>query len=279
MNNGHMSGLMTEESDGETILCANNDSPENKLDETVLHSDKTPKSNIERQMKLNLESLEKMSLEDKIYNYLSPDRKKLEGCPSSGDGMFARSDIVPYKKRISNCSTDSSATILYLYTDPEKDVQLIETHLPSECGSRGRRSLESDATCCTVDSQQTELYDWRACSKDSGTVDPPPPSVEIPERIASLSDRDLRENLKELGDDPGPITQSTRQTYLIRLHSLESDPGAVRITKGLPGTFTLILALSSNLAVCPSIFHKSIKTYKVTLYTYVYEYWIFFTWA
>ena len=50
-----------------------------------------------------------------------------------------------------------------------------------------------------------------------------------------------RSRLCTLGDNPGPVTNSTRQTYLKRLSQLENDPDAKLITKKSPGEFDVAI--------------------------------------
>lgn len=123
-------------------------------------------------------------------------------------------------------SFDSDATVEYIYKDPEKGVTLIEKRLPSECGSR-RSSLESQLSCLTAGSANTDttiIYDWK-------------------ENFEKLNNCEIHEKLKSLGDDPGPITASTRQTYLSRLRRMSQDPSVVtlKLTTSLPGKCCLLV--------------------------------------
>lgn len=121
-----------------------------------------------------------------------------------------------------------ASTVDYLYTDTENGVQLIERHLPSLCGSTGsRRSVDSVLSVRSSDgqisdqncSQDTVIYNWQDAHTDWSDTN----SV-------------VRSKLKHLGDDPGPVTMTTRQTYLRRLSQLENNPDKKLLTKTIPGT-------------------------------------------
>lgn len=93
---------------------------------------------------------------------------------------------------IESAYSDAS-TIDYVYTDQESGIKLLEKRIPSVCGS-----VDSN---CSVASDSTVVYD----------VD------------TYLSDKEIREKLRSLGCDPGPITSSTRQTYLSNLAKVEKE--------------------------------------------------------
>lgn len=121
----------------------------------------------------------------------------------------------------------NSETTIHYWEDPATGKKLVERHIPSSfCGSSGRPSLNASiCTVSTVDSQKTELYDWKCYTQ---TVD---------DNENRLSDKEIRQKLQSLGDSPGPITPSTRQTYLTRLKHLQTNAtlGQLGITKTLPG--------------------------------------------
>ncbi|KAK3096430.1 hypothetical protein FSP39_000033 [Pinctada imbricata] len=247
LNKGQLSQLITsDESSQDTILVVNDKNEyECFQDGQDLHVE-------ERGGLFNLESLEKMTLEDKICNYLSPDRKiNINMLRKVDEDNYDENNSVTLKKRI---SSDSDATVEYIYNDPEKNVVLIEKHLPSDAGSVGRKSLDSILTCETFDSQKTEIYDWRAYLKEGtqkavvGSEVEDCKKEELPESLKLLSNVEIRDKLRSLGEEPGPITPTTRQTYLIRLSSLEGNPGLVRLTKGKPDyPPELLLALDGKL--------------------------------
>lgn len=132
--------------------------------------------------------------------------------------------------RQSVCSLYSDAsTVDYVYTDKENGITLIERHVPSLCGSAGsRRSLDSTRSGVsqqsspgsqnTDSSQDTVLYDWKGNKVDNSDTN----SV-------------IRMKLCNIGDDPGPVTKTTRQTYLRRLSQLQNDPEKKLLTKKTPG--------------------------------------------
>lgn len=118
---------------------------------------------------------------------------------------------------------------IHYWEDPSTGNKLIEKHVPSSFyGSSGRPSLNTSiCTLSTIDSEKTELYDWKCYSVSKDEIED------------ELSNKEIREKLQSLGDSPGPITPSTRQTYLTRLQNLTTNAklGQLGITKKLPGTF------------------------------------------
>lgn len=131
----------------------------------------------------------------------------------------------------------SESTIHY-WEDPATGNKLVERHIPSSfCGSSGQPSLNASiCTLSTVDSQKTELYDWKCYTQTTDDND------------NRLSNKEVRQKLQSLGDSPGPITPSTRQTYLTRLKHLQTNAtlGQLGITKKLPGKFVVNLCWIRN---------------------------------
>ncbi|XP_041373213.1 uncharacterized protein LOC121386397 [Gigantopelta aegis] len=178
----------------------------------------------------------------------------------------------------------------YVYRDTDTGVVLIERHIPSdyEGSSIDRQSFSSSVfSVQTVDSQDTEIYDWKAyqsdcsesksCQSDCNesksyqsdcselTADgrgvserkmmPPQLPTSVPECLSQLSNNEVRDKLKSLGDDPGPVVPSTRQLYLVRLATIQADPHLVqhvmKLTDSVPGySHELRLALQDNLDLC-----------------------------
>lgn len=176
-------------------------------------------------------------------------RPSLNSENSTSNDFLNNSFCIPCMPRESLNSTVSDAsTVDYIYTDTDNGVQLIERHLPSLQGSAGsgRQSLDS---VCTVDSQQTILYDWKAYSNSSSYSDNVivPGSVDsnILTEIEKLSNLQLRTELLSRGDDPGPITDQTRQVYQLRLKKACSDPNYLKLCKCQPGLYINILHLVS----------------------------------
>lgn len=133
---------------------------------------------------------------------------------------------LPYSIGSISLSSTGESTVHY-WEDPVTGSRLIEKHiLSSFCGSSGRPSNISICSLSTVDSQRTELYDWTCYSKLSSDCN-------------VLTNNEIRQKLQSLGDNPGPVIPSTRQTYLTRLKHLETNVkcGQLGITKKLPGAF------------------------------------------
>jgi hypothetical protein len=91
-------------------------------------------------------------------------------------------------------------------------------------------------------SQDTVLYDWRdnamIINEDSGigSSQSQPNSCPPSHGYDNLDNEALRAKLSLLGDDPGPVTTTTRQAYLKRLSQLQNDPDGKLLTRKSPGT-------------------------------------------
>ena len=66
--------------------------------------------------------------------------------------------------------------------------------------------------------------------------------IAISPDLASLSNEAIHQSLKELGEDPGPVTPSTRQTYLLRLASLHSGECRLAVSAAQPGGYEIFSA-------------------------------------
>ncbi|KYQ51077.1 Ankyrin repeat and LEM domain-containing protein 1 [Trachymyrmex zeteki] len=117
---------------------------------------------------------------------------------------------------VCNAQNDSSllsyvSTQEYKYEDPEEGVILLERRL-----------------CVTPFNSNSE-YDVR--SKMSG-VSSTSTSQNLPEEILFIDDVALRQELRQFGDQPGPITNTTRQLYqkrLLRLRNIRDANSASSI--------------------------------------------------
>ena len=78
-----------------------------------------------------------------------------------------------------------------------------------------------------------------SCQQPVNSNNPDHPSssndASIPPELASMSDEVLYQSLKDLGENPGPVLPSTRQTYLQRLASLRSGRCQLALSTSLPG--------------------------------------------
>ncbi|XP_061171961.1 uncharacterized protein LOC133181485 [Saccostrea echinata] len=138
---------------------------------------------------------------------------------------------LPYSIDTISLGSTAESTIHY-WEDPDTGNKLIEKHiLSSFCGSSGRPSINNSiCSLSTVDSQKTELYDWKCYSHTSDDIN------------NVLSNKEVRQKLQSLGDNPGPVIPSTRQTYLSRLKHLETNVkcGQLGILKKLPDYPTVL---------------------------------------
>lgn len=186
--------------------------------------------------------VDKTFLMDKLRQSLSSVNSGRSSASSVENDVLNQSFCWP--RRSTDSILSDTSTVDYIYTDKEKGVQLIERHLPSLQGSSGRPSL--DSVCSfnsinTIDSQQTIIYDWRAFSDTSTcTEDVNDFNVNdfnIPSSLRSLDNLQLRDELRKKGDSPGPVTDQTRQLYLVRLTKIHSDPGYLKLCKSPPGLY------------------------------------------
>ncbi|XP_059575536.1 ankyrin repeat and LEM domain-containing protein 1 isoform X2 [Alligator mississippiensis] len=116
-------------------------------------------------------------------------------------------------------SHGSGEAVEYLYLDEEEGHALIERHVPPT----------DDTSCCAdTSSEDTIIYDWRACASQRGAKENRPPPAP------ACSDEALLRKLRKLGADPGPVTDSTRNLYVRQLNRLQSSPGA-RAGRGATG--------------------------------------------
>ncbi|XP_062569832.1 uncharacterized protein LOC134231892, partial [Saccostrea cucullata] len=138
---------------------------------------------------------------------------------------------LPYSIDTISLASTAESTIHY-WEDPDTGNKLVEKHiLSSFCGSSGCPSSNSICSQSTVDSQKTELYDWKHYSHKSDDIN------------NVLSNKEIHQKLKGLGDNPGPVVLSTRQTYLARLKQLETNlqGGQLGILKKLPDYPSVLL--------------------------------------
>ncbi|XP_058804652.1 uncharacterized protein LOC131671883 [Phymastichus coffea] len=86
----------------------------------------------------------------------------------------------------------------YKYEDPEEGINFLE------------RRLCVSPPCASSDMNSS----YYSCSTAK--------SEPLPKELLMLDNITLRERLQNLGDNPGPITETTHRLYLKRLHKLES---------------------------------------------------------
>ncbi|CAL1526277.1 unnamed protein product, partial [Lymnaea stagnalis] len=158
------------------------------------------------------------------------------------------------RKRVSDVSLISSLSVIeYLYEDELSGITFIERHLPSESNA----SNESTVGELTLDSEATDIYDWSSINnttsasaqvtaltleKESHSQVNHETNVHQTEEaeecnlqnLQNLTPQDIKQRLLKYDESCGPITSSTRQVYLRRLASLESNPGRIGLSKKVP---------------------------------------------
>ncbi|XP_048416151.2 ankyrin repeat and LEM domain-containing protein 1 [Stegostoma tigrinum] len=111
-----------------------------------------------------------------------------------------------------------SEMVEYLYTDTEEGHTFIERRYP--CTDVSVENLS------TSGSEETVIYDWRAY-KNGDVLRPEEKENELPKlspRLQLLSNSQIRRQLKDYGEDPGPVTDFTRKVYLHSLNKIRKDP-------------------------------------------------------
>lgn len=131
---------------------------------------------------------------------------------------------------------DMDEPVEYLYTDTEQGHKLIETHVPPTSDTSFSSGLS------TTSSEETILYDWQSLQsemksnkgkekrqlqtvvqeKENGNSD----NSLLPE-TRGITDKELRLRLVELGENPGPISNRTRPTYMRRLCRLLKESNSL----------------------------------------------------
>ncbi|XP_045215275.2 uncharacterized protein LOC123565473 [Mercenaria mercenaria] len=202
--------------------------------------------------------------------------KQVQECKHEKLARRNRKDILDTgfcgRQSMSSMFSDAS-TVDYVYTDKENGITLVERHLPSLCGSQGsRRSVDSQFSVntnlavnsdsgisrnrsnrCSLSSEDTVLYNWRENamlkSNDSGNgSSETATSTPLSQDLLKLDNQTLRSKLCGHGDDPGPVTNTTRQAYLTRLNQLENDKNNIKLTHKAPEyPAELRIALNGNL--------------------------------
>ncbi|KYN27706.1 Ankyrin repeat and LEM domain-containing protein 1 [Trachymyrmex cornetzi] len=110
-------------------------------------------------------------------------------------------------KELDVCNAQNNSSLLsyvstqeYKYEDPEEGVILLERRL-----------------CVTPFSSDSEYVGSKMAGVSSTST-----SQSLPEEILFIDDVALRQELRQLGDQPGPITNTTRQLYQKRLLRLRN---------------------------------------------------------
>ncbi|XP_036149939.1 uncharacterized protein LOC105829089 isoform X2 [Monomorium pharaonis] len=139
---------------------------------------------------------------EKSYSSRSTDFKNAES-------LLKTKDLDMYKAENNSSLLSYVSAQEYKYEDAEEGVVLLERRL---CVTPFSTSSRSE---CDVRSKMSGI---------SSTS-----SQNLPEKILFIDDVTLRRELKQLGDQPGPITNTTRQLYqkrLLRLRNIKSANSA-----------------------------------------------------
>ncbi|XP_051893522.1 ankyrin repeat and LEM domain-containing protein 1 isoform X2 [Pristis pectinata] len=118
-------------------------------------------------------------------------------------------------------SCGAGEAVEYLYTDAEGCAALIECCFP--CRDTSYQDLTAPS------SEETVIYDWKAyqsaevSSEDKENLSLSDESPKLSPRLHLLSNRQILRQLRECGEDPGPVTDLTRGVYLLRLHQVQKE--------------------------------------------------------
>ncbi|XP_011864630.1 PREDICTED: uncharacterized protein LOC105560279 isoform X2 [Vollenhovia emeryi] len=127
-------------------------------------------------------------------------------------GLLKAKDSDTYETADNSSSLSYVSTREYKYEDPEEGVVLLERRLcVTPLGSFNNSQ-------CDVRNKTTMSGTWNSAFKCI--------SQSLPKEIFFVDDDTLRRELRQLGDQPGPITDTTRQLYQKRLLRLRSIRGA-----------------------------------------------------
>ncbi|XP_002732936.1 uncharacterized protein LOC100377070 [Saccoglossus kowalevskii] len=125
-------------------------------------------------------------------------------------------------------------TVEFIYTDSDAGATLIEKRCPSSCSS-SENSLLSGSVNSSLDlsSDNTIIYDWQKYQTDTSldAESEPEARVEIPVSLNKLTNEQLRKELLNHGELPGPITSFTRDVYLELLNKLKKDASQLKINR------------------------------------------------
>ncbi|XP_028856959.1 uncharacterized protein LOC114802328 [Denticeps clupeoides] len=157
---------------------------------------------------------------------------------------------------------DTDEPVEYLYTDTAAGHELIETHVPPTSNT----SISSNISTSTSD--DTVLYDWRSLTSPVKEKENVKPCEETPGKGKGMTDKALRRQLVELGEEPGPINSRTRPLYIRKLRQLQQGSTTskqslsnqcnanygVELTQAL-NTFILPDCSSDELALCEQFDH------------------------
>ena len=170
-----------------------------------------------------------------ICNYPRTSSKNLSVLSLNG------SELSKYSQSSRTSSVCSCSTVIVeKYIKSEAGFSLIETHLIPQEGD-----IVPDCDCSIHSHNLTAISDWLDISSLSQDGAGNHIDVIIPQEVAALSNSAIRAKLMDLEDNPGPVTGSTRDTYLKRLVQLERDPDlARRNTSNLVPGASKVLGLS-----------------------------------
>ncbi|XP_042336230.1 ankyrin repeat and LEM domain-containing protein 1 isoform X2 [Sceloporus undulatus] len=124
--------------------------------------------------------------------------------------------VVPLSPGGRPLNVSATEPVEYLYVDEDEGHTLVERHVP----------CTDDSVANTTSSEDTVIYDWRAyANQAAGLRNKGKSSLQLPpELYGHLSDQALFQRLRDLGVNPGPITDLTRKLYMQLLEKLMSDP-------------------------------------------------------
>ncbi|XP_012938654.1 uncharacterized protein LOC101861013 [Aplysia californica] len=143
-------------------------------------------------------------------------------------------------------TVESQSTLIYDWRSIQKSHESRIRDPASEFQTHASKSARNENLIPECDrASQSSSTPWNHSSSSSGSGErssdtaelseaEDTPVIEPPAHLESLSNQEVSQRLQVFGEMPGPVIPATRQAYLRRLASLESNPGLVKICKTCP---------------------------------------------
>lgn len=210
-------------------------SKEALLDLSLYTSDNSVHSNIDKDADCKGDGRDAMRSHSSLNKVLSEKVKNWLGFNlSSSKASSAETESVASKESVqtkaSKCSCQSQHTVVSVHTDAENGFQVVETRFVPDNGNLDASHQSCASSCVSIGSTLKDWKESEACKKDSNAPVTEPTESAVPLNVSSLDNRALRQELEQLGDNPGPITISTRKIYEHRLHRLRTNLGTASLS-------------------------------------------------
>ncbi|XP_067824736.1 ankyrin repeat and LEM domain-containing protein 1 [Heptranchias perlo] len=157
------------------------------------------------------------------YSKRSVERRlsKIPNCNAEWQSLLGNLDL-PLSPGGRPVNSSGCEPVEYLYTDTEDGLALIERRYPCKDATFENLSTSS--------SEETIIYDWKAYkSRQVRAEEKEDPlssdgSPQLSPRLLLLSNGQIRRQLRDYGENPGPVTALTRKVYLQCLDRIRKEP-------------------------------------------------------